>query len=376
MNEAPTIAQERRPGWRKRLFQQTPRLVTLAGYLFGLGILAAAGSTWFMRTDLFSQGTATLRPTVNVIRAERETVVMDDRHKPGDSIGQGEELARVLEDPESVANWRLAADLRERIHDYERLATPSAAARREELSRMLTAIAATQTERPLTAPEPGWLISPEGAPVASDPPSNATAQGRIVPPGGTIAGIANPEALKLEVVVACDHFPTIQPGDRVSILLADWDTRDAFGRVSQIQTTLSAEIPRSEFSDEQMNKIKTARPLKVRLGDDEMPAEATVGKETIRLSLAGKELPAPLAGVIKTGKPFTLGFPANEEKKVRIQWDSIQAKVTLELPDKAISPLVRQALAEQLSRGNAALTVSRCWIKVGTQRLFLRLFGK
>ncbi len=358
--------------WKKRLYNRTPQLVMLAGYLLGTGILMAAASTWFIETQVFSQGVATIRPAVDEVRRDVDVVVTRRFQRIGAGVQKGEPLLEWIEDPEIVASRRLVHDLEDPLRLLDKASGPRARERAAELRRIRQDFAGSAAvPQKLAASGNGWLVRQEGE-RADDAPAAAE---EILAAGAPLARIAHLREIAAEVVVSGDRLPILAAGDTSALLFADWDAENIPAEVRAITSTVVLQIPLSKFADRERAHMKENATLALRLFEREITARITLGRDTASFSLELQDLPSFLARQIRSNHSLAFSLPGLGDKRLEVKPGSIQSKISLKLNERHLRPALREALEKRLAAGDSSLGTSNCRVQVETRSLFYRLFS-
>jgi hypothetical protein len=353
--------------WKQRLYRRTPTYITLAGYLLGFLILGAAVASWFVQTSIYSQATALVEPSISPVSLPQAALVLSQLRKPGDRVEPGEGLLEVSTDPRQVA-LRIVRDVAETgIEQLGRLADSSAADELADLRRLAAADIPTSAPRRISAPVGGWLLSRAGA--AGD---NAM----VVPAGQPLATVGNLSRVTVRVVAATDHAPTVARGQRVPVLLGEFDTKDLMATLDDIQTTLTIEVPVTELTEQEWSALAGAASVPVSLLGATGRAQVTPGKDTVQISATASQFEGDSLTRARTAKSLKVTIGESEGVAVRGKLGSFQSAIVLSLNQDGLSPKVRDGLAAQLAKGIAVIPAGSCWVKVSTRSLFDRLFGK
>lgn len=235
--------------WQTKLFNKTPFYVTLAGYIFGIGILLGAASTWFIESTIYCQGSAVIHPSKDIVIYPEEIVLLNWKAQSGQKIEKGIPIAEIISDPKEVATYKLRHHLSSAIKDSEDIGGGKTDNRLDELKILLDDVEKTSISDLSIAPSPGWLED-----VVQGKNTNGKPNG-LLEKGTTLFSVANLEEVILEISVPATRVPTVLVGDEVSLLLADWDNEYLHGEVKSIQTILSFSVPITFFETRELEVL-------------------------------------------------------------------------------------------------------------------------
>jgi hypothetical protein len=353
--------------WKQRLYRQTPKYVTVAGYLLGFMILGAAVASYFVQSSIYSQATATAEPAAFPVSLPQAALILKEWRRPGDQVAAGDRLVDVSTDPRQLS-LRIVRDAAAAgAAQLERLAVNSAPEELASLRKLASSEVPTSSPETLKSPVDGWLLVRGSA--AGD---NAM----VVPAGVPLATVGNLSRVTVRVEASTDHAPTIRRGDRVPLLLGEFDSRDLPAALDDIQTTITVDVPRTELPDERWEGIRRAGAVRLRLLGAEGQASVALEKETVQFTATAAQFAGDGLVRVRAGKSVPVTLLGTGETIVRGKLGVFRSAFVLSLKQGDLSARVRDALTAQLARGAAAIPAGSCWIKVSTRSLFDRLFGK
>jgi hypothetical protein len=355
--------------WRKKLYNRTPFYVTLTGYIFGLSILFGAASTWFIESDIYAQGQAMLKPARTNVSYPEESVLVEWLMKPGDRVEKDQVVAKVITEPVAVANYKMRHHLVTAIQDLESHDNAKANGQLTQLREVLAGVPEDAKPAVSSAPVSGWLED-----VPQDENGGSRPRG-LMPPKAPLFSVAGLREVTLEMNVATKLAPNLTVGDEISLLLAEWDKNYLQGTVSSIKSTLSAQIPLTKFDAKELSVLKVESDS-VEIYGRVVPCAYTVLEEVVKIGLDAGQISGEDLERVNGGGTLRLAIPALNDKQLKTKWDMVSSSLSVVIPEESISPPIRKNLEEQLKDGISAIPVSRCWVEVGRQKLFRRLFSK
>lgn len=359
----------KRSGFSGWVYRRTPQIVTAVGYVIGLGVLAAAAATVVIETTIMVSGSGTASARVTWITAEGPALVRSFEVEPGRPVEAGAPLVRLIDTPEQVRRAHYLGQLQEGLEALAVDAGPGTLSpgARADLERAIAVQAAGIDERGVEAPHGGWVVRPEGA----DP-----APGEPVAAGSPLVGVADLERARFQFTLNDARAPTAQPGDVVTLLLADWDAVELRPRAVEVRPWAVFELPASTFEPEMLREMEAASEVPVVLEDEMCPARVQTSHDTVVIRAALEDLPEEKRRRLQSGRSYPLGFDGLEGGRPKARLNGIETELTLEIDGAELPESVRRPLEAALREGTTERTVERAWVGIRRTRLFARLFGK
>ncbi|MCX7019929.1 MAG: hypothetical protein WCK47_05220 [bacterium] len=356
--------------WKQRVYDQTPKYVTWAGYLLGLAIIGAAASTWFIQTRMYSQGWAAITPVMIPVAAPRDCMVLRNTRKTGDRVSAGDILADVTDDPTQTAKLLLTGHMSAAADELRQFGGGAIAASRAEYDKRLLSAEHGISSMTLRAPDHGWI--------AWQTPSLAAGlQKSLVRQGGAVATITRLDEAVINIDISADHATTARPNDTVRIMLRDMDGIEIAPLLVSAETTITVEIPNTQFSNNDIERLKTSGRTIVNVSGSRMPAEVSAGNETIVFQLDAAIMPEKRLHAMRAGQSFAMSIDSiNDNKPCGGKLGSFQSKFVMRLSGLGAIPKLKQALMDHLKSGSMSFPAGGCWVQVSLRSLFNRLFGK
>lgn len=356
--------------WKTRVYNQTPYFITVIGYVIALGMLLGAASTWLIHVSVFAQAGGSLRPEITRITRDRDCIVIERLKQPGDQIEAGEPFVSLIENPENVAQMLLRSRLLISRQEYEKLNSDLARRKTLELDYWIETLPEVTADSVIRAPLKGWVMgSSSSSPTATD------IEG-FVPAGLTIAEIAQIQSATLNLELTMNRAPTVQQGESTRVLIADWGKEPLTGEILSVDCHLSLTIPRTRFEEEELEQLQVEQVLQVEIGGVSYLGELAFDLETVRVMISGNQMEREELLGVKSAGSVDVVLPQLGHRKIRTKWESVQARLAIGLRQENMPPFALSRMEEQLSQGINEIPIASCWARVGSQRLFRKLFDK
>ncbi len=351
---------KKRP-FRDWLYHQTPRIVTLTGYVFGLAILLGAASTWFIQTPVSARASGTIRPRAEIHVFPVKTVLLKQFVSGGEQVRPGTPLARMVVDPAEVANHELSAELRTQITQAMERDNAEAA---ERYRAMLALIPQEVEAEDLKAGLVGWVTSVTQAKA-----------GTTIPAHVPVMRVATDDHVFIETTLSPDRMPSIGVGDTVKVLLPRWSTAPFPARVTEMSLSGTFTVALTKLDEQERERLQaSSRDTQVNIDDISYPVKLKPGKDevTFQVSLTDSTT-RPRA---KAGQRITATVEAFGNREFTSKWEGFEARLVLRTARETVPEGVRQELRSHLEQGAYEISVDDVWVETGHCRLFSRLFSK
>jgi len=346
---------------RERLYNQSPRIVTTAGYVFGLAVLAGAASTWFIQTPVSARASAIVRPLAETHAFADKTVLLERMVEPGQEVQPETPLARFVVASNEVVNLELSAELRAQVRQAEERGDEATA---ERCRAMLVSVPQEVTPREQRSGAAGWVTDVAEVGV-----------GETLPAGVPAMRIAMDDGVYIETTVSPDRVPTVGRGDVVKVLLPPWDTTPFLARIEEITLWGTFCVPAAEFDDMELTALaKAPDENRVTIAGLSYPVQTDVAEDEVSLRVDLTAADAPPEA--KTGQRVRASLDATGTRVLSSRWAGFETHLVLSAEKDALPEGIRRTLLAHLTQGEYEVPVGDAWVETGHCRLFARLFSK
>lgn len=343
------------------LYNQSPWLVTLVGYIFGLAVILGAASTWFIHTSVSAHAAGVLRPEAETYVFPTETVLLACLVTAGQEVQAGTPLARLAVESDEVASHGLSVELRNQIAQASERGDAETA---ERYRAMLALIPQETTPLELTAGRAGRVTD-----------LAAVAEGGMVPANEPLMRVAHDGGVQIQTTLSPDRMPTIGSGDTVQVLLPQWDTTPIPARVADVTVTGVFSVPAADLPASWLGD-SDASPR-------EADMEAGGATYAVQLSQTGEEVvcrvtfgAAASRPETKVGRRLAAALLGSERLEITSKWSAFETELLLRVEASSLPEGAYGALHENLAAGHYTLPADDVWVETGHCRLSSRLFSK
>ena len=354
--------------WKRNLGKRTPVIVLSLGYLFCACIFLAAGFTWFVKTDIQVSANCRIIPHLKLLLASDKTIVLKYLNHSGSKIKQGDVLADIIKDPDSIVNWTLREYMNKALSEIDSSTGELYQMSKTQVLEMLSRIPQDLSTEIVLSPSDGWLLTPirEKTLLTAH---HAAAKGDL------ICQIATLDSATIEMSIVPKGHVTLTKSDIIEIRIPEYDSSTLTTTVDHVRIESVILIPNTEHDTPEIHIPE--RNISTIVQIEEMDLIATIHQQdsTLRVHVVIPEW-MPTKPLPVNGQAVSIFVQELGTQVLNGSWSEVKAIVTTRIHPEGIPKPLADALRRNLDKGQSTFEVDNCWARIGEERLFLKLFRK